>query len=63
MDVLSTSLISVLGLSHLSLLCACAMAEAAAGQALGPRPGISILTFFQGIVEIGLRAAAIVSFM
>ncbi len=39
------------------------MAEAVAGEVLGPRPGLAIVSFWQGIVEIGLRAAAaVVSF-
>ena len=32
-----------------------------AWQRYGPRPGIQILRFWQGIVEISLRAACIVS--
>ena len=30
-------------------------------RVMGPRPGIAILRFFQGIVEIALRTATIVS--
>ena len=34
------------------------MAAAIAGEVLGPRPGKAIVSFWQGGVEIGLRAAA-----
>ncbi len=37
------------------------MATAAAGQLKGPRPGLAIVSFWQGIIEIGLRIASIVS--
>ena len=39
------------------------MADAVASEALGPRPGIAIVSFWQGIVEIVLRVVTAVSFV
>ena len=37
------------------------LARVAGGRVLGPRPGMAIVSFWQGIVEIVLRAVALVS--
>ena len=37
------------------------MAKAVGGKVLGPRPGLAIVSFWQGILEIVLRALALVS--
>ena len=36
------------------------IARAVGGRVLGPRPGIAIVTFWQGIVEIILRGIVLV---
>lgn len=37
------------------------LAKAVGGKVLGPRPGLAIVSFWQGILEIVLRALALVS--
>ena len=37
------------------------LARAVGGKVLGPRPGLAIVSFWQGILEIILRALALVS--
>ena len=37
------------------------LARAVGGKVLGPRPGLAILSFWQGILEIVLRTLALVS--
>ena len=37
------------------------LARAVGGRVLGPRPGLAILSFWQGILEIVLRTLALVS--
>ena len=39
---------------------ACAMAAMVVGEVLGPRPGLAIVSFSQGLVEIALRVACVV---
>ena len=37
------------------------LAKAVGGKVLGPRPGLAIVSFWQGILEIVLRTLALVS--
>ena len=37
------------------------VARAVGGRVLGPRPGLAIVSFWQGIVEVVLRSVALVS--
>ena len=39
------------------------IARAVGGRVLGPRPGLAIVSFWQGIVEVVLRSVALVSIL